>query len=230
MLVSEELKEDIDSSRARLLTIAASARERARIGRLNEKKYQEALQEIHRNTEIKNALRDCINHLVQVYKNVEKYAADRKELSLKRLKTAIETAGLIVPDAEIAGVRLLTEDKKAKIVSEDGTDINLQEGSAYRTILGQLIRYTLIKAQPGALQLELLDEAFNTLSDETIATTREYIDVFKNDMLIIGIEQRNLLFQGLEKTTYRVQKKDGCTIVERLADEFNEEADVTDAL
>ena len=76
----------------------------------------------------------------------------------------------------------------------------------------------------------MLDEAFNTLSDETIATTREYIDVFKNDMLIIGIEQRNLLFQGLEKTTYRVQKKDGCTIVERLADDFNEGADVTDAL
>ena len=60
MFVSEELEEDINSSRARLLTVAASARERARIGRLNEKKYQEALQEIHRNTEIKNALRDGI--------------------------------------------------------------------------------------------------------------------------------------------------------------------------
>jgi DNA repair exonuclease SbcCD ATPase subunit len=82
--------------------------------------------------------------------------------------------------------------------------------------MGALIRYTLLKAQPDAIQAMFFDEGFNTLSDDTIVAMRDYFDAFKEDVLIVGIEQHNTMFQGLDRTVYRAVKgKDKVTVIRK---------------
>lgn len=216
-MVETASREDRFSNRRNALLVAkAQADERARIGRANEAKLREAHLELQKYTNMRDTIRSCFNYITTLYKNIEKYAADRKELSTNMLKTAIEKAGFIVPDASTRGIHLEYNNKEARVVDDYGTDVNLREGSAYRTVLCMLMRYTLLKVQPDALQVMFLDEMFSTLSDETISTMREYIKVFKEDTLIIGIEQRDALFQGIDRTTFEAVKTDGVTVIRKV--------------
>lgn len=215
MAEADSKRERLNRCRYDLLVNRSQAEERAKIGRANEFKYREAEAELQKLTSIRDGIRESINYVTTLYKNIEKYAADRKELSTNMLKTAIEKAGFIVPDANTSGIRLEYNNKQARIVDNYGTDVNLREGSAYRTVLCMLMRYTLLKVQPDALQALFLDEMFSTLSDETIATMREYIDVFRQDTLIVGIEQRDALFQGIERTTFTAVKTNGETVIRK---------------
>lgn len=70
------------------------------------------------------------------------------------------------------------------------------------------MKYTLIKFQQDCLQVIFLDEAFSTLSDSTSAVMRDFIEAFKQDILIVGIEQRNLVYDGIERITYQVVKEE----------------------
>lgn len=199
-------KKELDACRSDLLNAMVQAKERAELGRANESKVQTVRQEL-RNLELaRDALKTTATHMTDIYKNIEKYAADRKELALEMLKLAIEKAGYIVPDADVNGIQLKTEDTTAKIVNKYGQDINLREGSAYRSTMGMHIRYGILKADPEAIQAIFLDEAFGTLSDETKAAMRNNIDVFKDDTLIVGIEQQGYLFEGIEHKTLRAVK------------------------
>lgn len=219
----QELREDINNSRTRLLMIQAAAAERSRLGKENEAKAIQATKELERTTFLANDFRECMNQMVKIYKNIEQYSADRKKIGLDKLKAAIENAGYIVPDADAAGMKLDFDGKRATIVNSSGQDMNLREGSAFRTVLGALIRYTLIKSDPAAIQALILDEMFNTLSDETIVTMREYFNIFKEDMLILGIEQRDLVFQGIDKITYKASKANGVTEITLIEGEEKEE-------
>lgn len=216
MLKAEEFKEKVSSCRSRILTAYSQGRERARIGRENEERAKQIETELSNYVKTRDSLKECTNYIVRIYKNIEAYASERKELSMGMLKAAISKAGLIVPDADVKGIELKVGDKSAKIVNATGQDINLREGSAYRTVLGMLIRYTLVKAQPDAIQVILLDEAFNTLSDTTTSELRAFIEVFKDDLLIVGVEQHDMLFQGLAPVVFSVKKgADQITVVSK---------------
>ena len=109
---------------------------------------------------------------------------------------------------------IFIEDKKACIVDNEGIDVNLKEGSAYRTVMSALIRYTLLMELPDAIKIIFFDEAFGTLSEETINQMREYFSVFQKDVAIVGIEQRDSLFQGLPKVKFIATKDaDGTTTI-----------------
>lgn len=216
MSEAEELRQAVNNVRDNLLTAALQAEERAKLGRINADRANKINTELEEAIQNRDYFRECINYMVQMYKNIEQYANDRKELSLEMLKTSITKAGYIVPDADINGVELKVTDKKAKVVNKFGQDINMREGSAYRTVMGMLIRYTLLKAQPDTLQVVLLDEAFGTLSENTISALREYIEIFKEDTLILGIEQHDSLFSGMASAVYRAVKgEDGVTVIRK---------------
>ena len=91
------------------------------------------------------------------------------------------------------------------------------EGGAYRTALGTLIRYACIKAQPGAAQFMLFDESFFAFSDATTAVMKEIFEKMKQDMLIICIEQRRNVMDGISDQEYLFSKgDDGTTTVKRV--------------
>ena len=212
----DKLVQSVSDVRDSLMRSSIQAKERAEIGRQNEEKALRINEELKQRQELKESLCECVNYVVRIYKNIEKYSADRKELSMEMLKNAIREAGFIVPDAKTEGIELKVVDKAAKVVDKQGQDINMREGSALRTVLGMLIRYTLLKAQPDSIQALFLDEAFNTLSDNTIMSLREYIEAFKDDTLILGIEQHNTLFAGMPKTVFRaVKDENGITSIIR---------------
>lgn len=209
-----ELQASIDSIRDNLLNAMIQCDDRSRIGRANEEKAKKVDAELQAMIRARDGLTEAINYVVKIYKNIEQYAHDRKELSLSRLKLAIHKAGYIVPDAGTQGIQLKLADNTAKVISATGQDINYREGSAFRTVMGMLIRYTLLKEQPDAIQAVFLDEAFNTLSDETLVALRECFDAFREDLLILGIEQHNTLFAGLEPLVFRAVKgDDGITTI-----------------
>lgn len=197
---------DLDRTVELLYRYIPQAEERISLGERNKGRVEQADKDIRSTENTIQMLKQSTNRCTELYKAISKYAEDRKELSLKMLKDAISQAGDIVPDADVSGIKLVTVDNKAKIVSTDDQDVNLREGSAYRTVLGMLIRYTLMRVQPSKLQCIFLDEAFNTLSETTQSAMREYIDIFKDDMLIVGIEQHNTLYQGIPHKEFRAVK------------------------
>lgn len=214
MLSTEEQQQKIDACRDTLLKAIVQAGERTDIGKANETKAKTLNTELDNYIRTRDTLRAVVNHIVDMHKNISKYANDRRELSMDMLKLAISKAGYIVPDADINNIHLSVEDKKACIVDEDGLDVNLKEGSAYRTVMSSLVRYTLLMELPNAIKIIFFDEAFGTLSEETITQMREYFNVFKNDVAIVGIEQRDSLFQGLPKIKYVATKgSDGITTI-----------------
>lgn len=209
--------EDVSVSRDDLLSALVQCRERAKVGRENKERAARLQGELKFYESKSKALKECINYIVKEYKSIEQYLIDKKEYSMEMLKIAIEKAGMVVPDADASGIKLEVTDRSARVLNEKGQDINLREGSAFRTVMGVLMRYTLLKAQPDAIQMILLDEAFSTLSESTAATMRDYLDAFRDDMLIVGIEQRNHLYEGLERDIYEVVKQeDGVSTVGRV--------------
>lgn len=204
-------QKELNNSRDALLTAIVQCKERAEIGRTNAKKLASFESELKFYKTRQADIKETINYIRDEYKNIEQYLINKKEISMEMLKLAIEKAGLVVPDADITGIHLAVGDKSAKVINDKGQDINLREGSAFRTVMGLLMRYTLLKTQPDALQVLLLDEAFSTLSDTTAATMREYLDAIKEDVLIIGIEQRAYLYEGIERITYIVTKEEDKT-------------------
>lgn len=199
--------QDVSHVRDALLAAIVQCRERAAMGRRNEVKAQSCRKELQMYEGKLALLKECINYIIREYKSIERFLIDKKEFSMEMLKTAIEKAGTIVPDADAEGLKLKVMDKSARVLNAQGQDINLREGSAFRTVMGILMRYTLLKVQPQAVQMMLLDEAFATLSDETASVMREYLEAFKEDMLIVGIEQRNYLYDGIERIQYQVVKE-----------------------
>lgn len=209
-------KNAYDSLRNDLLKGIVTASERARIGRENEVRVKEIEKERLYYERERDNLRDTVNYLVKLYKNIEKYAQDRKELSLQLLKEAIEKSGLIVPDADVEGIHLRIAGKMARIVNAAGQDINLREGGAFRSVIGILMKYTLIAFQPNKIQAMFLDESFAALSDTTADNMRQYLSVFAEDMLIVGIEQRSYLYQGIDREVYEAVKGEEGTTIRRI--------------
>lgn len=206
--MSAEFKSRLTAVRDSLLSNMTIAQERANKGRANDGKmqsYQNRLAEIEKSLAETSA---CGNHLRDVYKNIESYAQKHQEGARNMLDLAIMAAGDLVPDAGTSGVHLKSEaNNRVSIVTSNGQNINLREGCGYRAILGAMMRYAAIKAQPDALQLMLYDEYFFTLSDITTYQVKKVLEAMSKDMSIICIEQRRNVADGIISAEY-VFKKD----------------------
>lgn len=216
--MSTELESRIIAVRNSLLNNMTIAKERANKGRANDgqlQKYQTRLEEVNKNILEATA---CGNHMRDIYKNIKSYAQEHQRNARNMLDLAIAAAGDLVPDAGSNGVHLKAEaNNRITIVSENGQNINLREGCGYRAILGALIRYAAIKAQPDAFQFILFDEYFFTLSDVTTYAVKSVMSAMSKDMTIICIEQRRNVADGILNAEY-VFKKDenGNTEVTRV--------------
>ena len=147
------------------------------------------------------------NHMGNIFKNIKSYSLKHAEKARSVLDLAIEEAGALVPDAYEPGVHLKsTENNRVAIVNEKGQNVNLREGGGYRVILGALMRYAALKAQPDAMQLMLYDEHFFTLSDTTTAAMKDIFERMKNDVTIICIEQRRNAMDGILDSEYTFKK------------------------
>lgn len=216
--MSTEFESRITAVRNSLLNNMTIAKERATRGKANDGKlqqYQVRLGEINKSLIETSA---CGNHLRDVYKNIEKYAQEHQRNARNMLDLAILAAGDLVPDAGTGGVHLQAEaNNRVSIVNAQGQNINLREGCGYRAILGAMIRYAAIKAQPDALQFILFDEYFFTLSDVTTHAMKSVLSAMAKDMTIICIEQRRNVADGILDAEYVFKKDDnGTTSVTRV--------------
>lgn len=186
------------------LTVAQDRRDR---GRANEGKCR-MYENILRNTEEQiGDLRETGNHLKDIYKNIKSYNIKHQQRARNILDLAIEEAGNLVPDADVKGIHLQhTENNRVSVVNERGQNVNLREGCGYRAILGALLRYACLKAQPNALQLMLFDEYFFTLSDATTSAMKDIFLAMKKDVTIICIEQRRNAMDGIIDAEYTFKK------------------------
>lgn len=153
-----------------------------------------ALQEVEKR---RDNLKSTIDRCTTIYKDVQQNLAEKKKYSQDRYLKAIEQASNVVRNSDIAGANLKIDKDRAVIVDTRGHSINVREGSALRSVAGMLLRYTSITAQMNYLPLILLDESFFTLSDNTSNEMKEYLQAFAEDLLIIGIEQRDTIFAGI---------------------------------
>lgn len=186
------------------LTVAQDRRDR---GKANEGKRRMYENIVSSTSEQIADLKETGNHLINIYKNVKSYSIKHQQRARNILDLAIEEAGNLVPDADVKGIHLQhTEDNRVTVVNAKGQNVNLREGCGYRAILGALIRYASIKAQPDALQLMLMDEYFFTLSDATTSAMKDIFLAMKKDIMIICIEQRRNAMDGIIDAEYTFKK------------------------
>lgn len=203
----ESSNEEFVDCRSYLLSDMAIAKERYEKGKeASEKKtlYERELATI----DIKIAeLTETANHMTDIYKNVKSYAIKHQERSKELLRLAVEEAARLVPDADVEGIHLKqTENNRVIVVNGEGHGVNRREGGGIRTIIGALLRYASLKAQPDALQLMLFDEQFFTLSDTTSLLMKDVFEAMKKDMTIICIEQRRNAMDGIADYEFTFKK------------------------
>lgn len=214
----DERQQWLASVRNNLISNMSIAKDRAARGKENEvklKEYQKRLKEINLEYE---EVKDCGNHLHDIYKNIQSYSQKHQDNARDILNLAIMAAGEMVPDANTKGIHLHTDDAgRVSVVNENGQNINLREGGGYRAVLGALLRYACLKAQPDALQLMLYDESFFTLSDTTTQSMKDIFSAMKKDCSIICIEQRQNVMDGILDSEYSFKKDDkGNTTVTKI--------------
>ena len=146
----------------------------------------------------KNDLKGAIDRCTEIYKDVLKNLDDKKTVSLQEFQDAIDEAATIVADSDMVGVRLVTHGDEATLCTPIGHNINKREGGAQRAVLGQMLRYVAMTQQLNVLPLIVLDESFFALSDNTSVVMRDYILAMSEHLLIIGIEQNDTMFNGIE--------------------------------
>lgn len=199
--------EGVDDCRNSLLTALTVAQDRRDRGKANEGRRTEYRAQLEVLTQKLGDTIECGNHMKDIYKNIKHYSDEHQKKAKNILDLAIEEAGNLVPDADVEGIRLnYTDNSRITVVNGKGQNVNLREGSAYRTLLGVLLRYAALKAQPDAAQFMLLDEQFFTLSDTTTSMVKPVFEAMKKDMIIICIEQRRNAMDGICDTEYLFRK------------------------
>lgn len=173
--------------------------------------------ELQRVTNTLEMVRGTANFLSEIFKEVKGYINEKKEQNMRNLNEAVYTAGRVVPDADMRGVSIVIKDEKARILNGDGQDVNSREGSAFRAAMALFIKHTLLDAQPQALKCFFFDEAFSTMSDLTSATVRDFLELFAEDSVIVGIEQHPIIFEGIASKQFEVRKNEaGVSNVRRV--------------
>lgn len=147
----------------------------------------------------RDLLKSTINRCTEIYKDVLKNLDDKKKVSLQEFQDAIDEAASIVTDSDMAGVRLHVNGDDVTLCTQNGHNVNKREGGAQRAVLGQMLRYVAMTQQLNVVPLLLLDESFFALSDNTSVIMRDYLLAMSEHLLIIGIEQNDTLFAGIEK-------------------------------
>ena len=198
---------NIASVRNNILKCMTVANERMTVGKKNEAIKQSHETELAKNHVEQAELKELADHLMDLYKNIEAYSRLHQEKTKGILDLAIMKAGELVPDADVEGIHLkYTENNKCYVVNKDGNDINDREGSGYRAILGALMRYACLKAQPDALQLMVFDESFPYLSDTTTSLMKDVLEEMKTDISIVVVEQRHNVVDGITDGEYLFEK------------------------
>lgn len=199
--------EDYLDVRTALSAANISCNERYRLGSeaaVNKARYETSLVSVRRKID---ELTETSNHLNEIYKNIKSYSVNHREKVYKLLDEAIIEAGVLVPDADANGVHLKkSENNMVTVVNGKGQNVNIREGGGYRAILGALLRYASTKAQPDSLQFMLFDESFFTLSDTTTALMKDVLASMAKDTVIVCIEQRRNVCDGIAEHSYLFKK------------------------
>lgn len=205
--MSSEWREGFVDCRADLLSALTIAQDRRDRGKANDGKRQMYETKVARLQEEIGDLTECGNHIKNIYKNVQSYSTKHQQKVRDILDLAIKEAGDLVPDADVAGIHLQpTENNRISVVNSKGQNVNLREGGGYRAVLGALLRYACLKAQPDALQFIMFDEYFFTLSDTTTLGMKDIFEAMKKDLTIICIEQRRNAMDGILDMEYTFKK------------------------
>jgi len=181
------------------------AKERFRKGEEYEKARQQNISNLKGAREKLARIVDTATHMKSIYKNIQNYSEEHQRLTNAILDRTISEANAMVPDAA-AGTHILFDGNCCSIVDKNGNNINAREGGGYRTILGVLLRYSLIKASPTTLPLMLFDESLFALSDATVESLRDLLNAIKKDMSVIVIDQRSTVVDGIADAEYLFKK------------------------
>lgn len=196
-----------------LLSAISICEERVRVSRQNEARFIEVSKQKESAEKLLEMTRTTANHMSKMYKNVKSFLENKKNNSKTILEASIHSVSAIVKDSELQSCTIKHENGKTKILNHKGVNINRVEGSAARATMGLLLRYTCLKALPNKIQLMLLDEALATLSVDSSVNLRELVEILSQDIGIVGIEQKDILYNGLASRKYRAVKVRGVSII-----------------
>lgn len=197
-----------------LLSAISVCEERIRVSRSNEIKFKEVTKRRDSAKQLCDMTKDTANHMNRIYKNVKFFLENKKSSSKSILEASIRSVSSIVKDSNLSQCVIKHENNKTVILNEKGQNINSREGGAARASMHFILKYTCIKAQPNKIQLMLLDEAFATLSTSSSLNISSVIKNFSENIGIVGIEQKDVVYAGITDRRYKAVIQNGITCIE----------------
>ena len=210
-----------------LITSLSICDERIRVSQKNANLHKELTSKLKADEQLLEDVRATANHLTSMYKNIKFFLENKKSQSKDILETAIRSTSAIVKDSSLESCTIMHENGKTRILDGRGQNINKREGSAARATMGFILRYTCLKALPNKIQIMFLDEALATLSSTTAINLREIIESFSENIGIVGIEQKNVLYSGLASKRYSATKVGDYTTIREEEPDIGSEIDST---
>lgn len=195
--------------------------ERIRVSRQNESKFKEISEQKEKCDTLCEMTRVTANHMNRMYKNIKFFLENKKTHSKDILEAAIRSTSAIVKDSDLQNCTIEHNNGKTRVLNGRGQNINAREGSAARATMGFILRYTCLKALPNKIQIMFLDEALATLSAGTSVNLREMIETFSENIGIVGIEQRDVLYSGLAKKRYMATKIGDISTIKEIEPDIN---------
>lgn len=190
------------------------ANERYQKGKQYDEFRQQNIQNLNQARANLESLISTAEHMKTIYMNIRNYSEEHQRLTNAILDRTISEANAMVPDAA-DGTHILFDGSCCTIVDRNENNINAREGGGYRTILGVLLRYSLIKASPSTLPFMLFDESLFALSDATVESLRALLLAIKKDMSVIVIDQRSTVVDGIADAEYQFKKQNEVVTVTR---------------
>lgn len=186
--------------------------ERIRIANANAEKrkgLETAIENCKNSIAAATYVNDSLGPLI---KDIEAFAAQKREVSLAALNRALNFAAEVIPEAE-AGSHFVLEANTAHIETARGTRTNKAEGSGYKGVASTFCRSFVLEANPTKLQTLFLDEVLSKVSDENSVGMSQALPIIAQTQQVFMIEQKKEVFAAMDVTRYKFSKEGTYTTV-----------------
>lgn len=154
------------------------------------------------------------DELKKIESDLRMYSEKKEEEALAGIYSGIYSAQSIIPETE--GIELKIGNGKAKLVTDEGIDVNLKEGSGFRAMLSFLVRDIILENSEYE-NFAIYDEPLATLSGENSAELSVLFNILGKRKQLIVIEQKPEIFANIEGlTVYEFSKVEGKTLIRKV--------------
>ena len=215
--MDEKLSYDYSSTCVLLDKTLADLDYKIRLSEQNKKLSDTYNERIAADTNVVNWCNYVKRRVTPLVDDIEKYLNQKKKDALVSINNSIRVAASIVQDS-MDDIRFeIDEDRgEAYVATSEGLDVQLMEGSGFKSIVSTFIRSVVMNSRPEILHTMTCDEIFSQVSVEYSAMLSSYLHLICETSQVISIEQKSEIYSNIDIVEYRFEKHDDYSVVTRI--------------